>query len=197
MAADWRQRQKLELRRQLYETAIGLFEDHGYEATTVQQITEAVGVAKGTFFNHFPSKEHVVEEWYNGITFESVEAAKHRPPTTAENAVCWLFREMVERATASPELLIAKSRNNAHPLLMEAERIQNEEIHGLLCRICTEGKERGELAADLDEPFFASLLAAVLTGSSRAWVCTQPHFDFPQVIEQRVRFLFRAASVDD
>ena len=36
--------------------ALALFRDQGYEATTIEQITERADVAKGTFFNYFPSK---------------------------------------------------------------------------------------------------------------------------------------------
>lgn len=195
MTADWRQRHKQELRQQLYETALDLFEVHGYEGTTVLQVTEKVGVAKGTFFNHFPTKEHVVEEWYNDITFRSLEAARKRSTQGAEEAICELFADMVGRATAVPELMIAKSRNNSNPLLMEAEQTQTDEITAFICQQCTDGKLQGELAADLDVPFFAGLLVVVLTGSSRAWVCAQPRFDFPVVIGERVRFLFRSAAV--
>src|SRR3989304_3428464 len=38
----------------------GLFARQGFFATTVEQITEAADVGKGTFFNYFPSKEHVL-----------------------------------------------------------------------------------------------------------------------------------------
>ena len=72
MVDSWRERKKLELKQALYRKAIELFESEGYENTTVQQISEAVGVAKGTFFNHFPGKEHVVSEWYNEITARAI-----------------------------------------------------------------------------------------------------------------------------
>ncbi len=194
MASDWRQRQKQELRQQLYQNALELFETHGYDSTTVQQITEAVGVAKGTFFNHFPTKEHLVGEWYHSITVESLEAAHQRGSTSAEAAVCDLFVDMVERAIASPELMVAKSQNSSDPLLIEAEQTQADAIDVFVRQQCTAGKDQGELAADLDEDFFASLLTAVLTGSSRAWVRSQPRFDFPGLIRQRIQFLFRAAK---
>ncbi len=194
MAADWRQRQKQELRRLLYETAVELFETQGYESTTVQQITTKVGVAKGTFFNHFPTKEHVVGEWYNKITFECLETARERDSTNAEEAVCSLFEDMTRQATDSPELMIAKSQNSSDPLLMAAEQTQSDEIDTFVREQCLAAKEQGELVADLDEEFFTSLLITVLTGSSRAWVRTQPRFDFPAVIRQRIHFLFRAAQ---
>lgn len=192
MSPNWRQRQKQELRRQIYDTAIELFSTHGYEATTVQQITEQLGVAKGTFFNHFPSKEHVVVEWYDGITDRSLRSASERSGDSAEEAIAALFADMAGQATEVPELLIAKSSHGTHPLLVEAERTQVEGIDAFLRQQCEAAVARGEVEADLEVDAFCGLLVAVLTGTSRGWVTTQPRFDFPAVIRQRVALLFRA-----
>jgi AcrR family transcriptional regulator len=54
-----REEKKRATRKKIMDTAIELFAEHGYEATTVHQITERAGVAKGTFFNYFDSKEDV------------------------------------------------------------------------------------------------------------------------------------------
>ena len=193
MGLNWRQRQKQELRRQIYDTAVEHFVAHGYEATTVRQITEALGLAKGTFFNHFPSKEHVVAEWYDGITRRSLKKAHKRKTATAEEAIGSLFADMASQATQVPELLVAKSSHGTHPLLVEAERAQVEGLLGFLREQCQDAVEQGEMAADSDVDDFCALLVAVLTGTSRGWVTSDPRFDFPQVIRRRVAFLFRAS----
>ncbi|HEY3365937.1 MAG TPA: TetR/AcrR family transcriptional regulator [Symbiobacteriaceae bacterium] len=55
-----RAEKKTATRDALIHTALTLFARHGYETTTVAQITQAVGVAKGTFFNYFATKEDVL-----------------------------------------------------------------------------------------------------------------------------------------
>lgn len=47
-------------RDRLYEAALALFRQQGYEQTTVDQITRQAGLAKGTFFNYFPTKDAVL-----------------------------------------------------------------------------------------------------------------------------------------
>ncbi len=47
-------------RKRLYVAAIALFSDAGYHATTVDAIAKRAGVAKGTFFVHFATKDAVV-----------------------------------------------------------------------------------------------------------------------------------------
>jgi AcrR family transcriptional regulator len=51
---------KAQRREKLYEAALSLFRAQGYEETTVDQITQRAGLAKGTFFNYFPTKDAVL-----------------------------------------------------------------------------------------------------------------------------------------
>ncbi|MFD4562617.1 TetR family transcriptional regulator, partial [Streptomyces sp. NPDC058469] len=48
--------QRLKMRRELAAAAMELFATKGYEATTVDEIAAAAGVARRTFFRHFRSK---------------------------------------------------------------------------------------------------------------------------------------------
>jgi len=60
VAAVTRQQQKDETRAKIFAAATQLFAQKGYTATTIADIAKAAGVAKGTFFVHFPSKDAVI-----------------------------------------------------------------------------------------------------------------------------------------
>src|SRR4249920_2581988 len=60
VAVASRQQQKDETRAKIFAAATQLFAQNGYHATTVADIASAAGVAKGTFFVHFPSKDAVI-----------------------------------------------------------------------------------------------------------------------------------------
>jgi AcrR family transcriptional regulator len=65
-------------RDELLDAALALFLEHGYERTSVEQITQAVGVAKGTFYHYFETKDALLEQLvdrYSIRLFEEVEAA--------------------------------------------------------------------------------------------------------------------------
>lgn len=66
-----RQRQKERTREAIREAAKAQFSTQGYEATTSRQIAQEAGVALGTLFVHFPSKQAILAD----ILYEDIETA--------------------------------------------------------------------------------------------------------------------------
>jgi AcrR family transcriptional regulator len=57
---DWRSRRWAATHQRIYDTAMKLFQEHGFEPVTVGQIASGAGVSVPTFYAHYPSKEHIV-----------------------------------------------------------------------------------------------------------------------------------------
>src|ERR1700751_3699863 len=55
-----RERRAAETRLRLFRCALQIFAQHAFPNGTVEDITEAADVGKGTFFNYFESKDHVL-----------------------------------------------------------------------------------------------------------------------------------------
>lgn len=72
-------------KRKIFETAMSLFAKKGYDSTSIEEITSVVGVAKGTLYYHFSSKEEIfnflVEEGMN-LLKKSIKI-KISPETTS------------------------------------------------------------------------------------------------------------------
>src|ERR1700747_3362092 len=81
-SSDRRERRRLETRERLYRSALELFGERGFLETTVEDITEAADVGKGTFFNYFPTKEHVLAA-YGGERIAFVERALEKARATS------------------------------------------------------------------------------------------------------------------
>ena len=63
-------------RRKILDTSQELFRTAGYEATTTRDIAQAAGIATGTLFNYFPTKEAIVAGLVVGSQNRSVNSFK-------------------------------------------------------------------------------------------------------------------------
>ena len=84
-----RERKKREVRERISEAARQLFLEHGFEATTVEQIARSADVAQATFFNYFPSKSAVLGEMTSEV-FERIEELVNEllaRPATAQDRI--------------------------------------------------------------------------------------------------------------
>src|SRR5271165_4474498 len=75
------ERRSPELRERVFRAALQLFAQKGYSETTVEDITNAADVGKGTFFNYFPSKDHILAA-FGQLQIEKLQIAADSAPFT-------------------------------------------------------------------------------------------------------------------
>ncbi|MGR9244332.1 TetR family transcriptional regulator [Rhizobium leguminosarum] len=74
-----RERKRRQTRERIEQAAMALFLQRGFEATTIEDITEAADVSKRSFFDYFPSKEEVVFAWQDAFADRLIAAIAARP----------------------------------------------------------------------------------------------------------------------
>ncbi|MGY4495335.1 TetR/AcrR family transcriptional regulator [Pseudomonas sp. TE3610] len=87
-----RERQKQQRREAILVAALGLFEDQGFAATTVEQIAERTGVSIPTVFNYFGSKQDILLAVVEQADLRAVTDAQLSMPAfdNAVDAMCHL-----------------------------------------------------------------------------------------------------------
>lgn len=103
--------------------AIRLFAEHGYEATTVDQIAAAAGVSRRTFFRQFRSKEDVIFADHESLI---AQASEFLASTTADpwEAVCDAAHLVFDRYRENRELSVRRYQVVAHvPALRDRELV--------------------------------------------------------------------------
>lgn len=83
---NWKARRKQQLRDELTTRALGLFRTKGIAATSVEDIVQAAGVAKGTFYLYFKSKSELLEEALQVIIEELQSITNGAVSSSAEDA---------------------------------------------------------------------------------------------------------------
>ncbi len=71
-------RKRRQTRDRLAAAAFELFERHGYEAVTMEQIAVHADVARGTLYNHFPVREAVLAHWLHAQLAKDLPALMHQ-----------------------------------------------------------------------------------------------------------------------
>jgi len=167
-----RARRQAEMRERLIRSALRLFAERGFTATTVEDITNLADVGKGTFFNYFPSKEHVFAARARGQA-EAVEefVAEARGST---ESMCELFYQLAmtlsEGFEVSPaifqSILVAVSSNDVvRGMLSEAL----EQARVPLAELMAIGQRRGEIRNDHTPAELAMLFQRSFFGTVFLW----------------------------
>jgi AcrR family transcriptional regulator len=193
-----RERHKADVRQRLFEGALQLFQRRGYEGTAVQEICARADVAKGTFFNYFASKEHVLVAYHDRLkegVLARLERRRFRSARAAVHATIAECARAVAAERALGRILLRVMFGSA--LLLEADARQEQRFLAWLRAHLEAGVARGELSADLDLDLFLSLITAVLSATVVEWVLSEGAPGLEAQLEGRVALLFRGAEPRD
>jgi AcrR family transcriptional regulator len=145
--------------------AFELFAADGYEATTVEAITQRAGVARRTFFRYFRSKDDVIfpdHEELLGRALDRLAELDDRPPVAA---VCAATALVFEHYVGTPDRSLERYRlTRAVPALRAREIASVHSYHRAFTRYLTErfaGADRAEAALWAE----AALRAEVAAGA--------------------------------
>jgi AcrR family transcriptional regulator len=175
-----RERRRLETRERLYRAALELFGERGFLETTVEDITEAADVGKGTFFNYFPTKEHVLAA-YGGERIAFVERALEKARATSGSVLEVLGELATDSAGQShenPAILRAIYAAHASCAPVRAELQKRMRVsRKMLAEIISLAQKRGEIRSDAAPVELARLIQTVVIGFTMAWALNpETHF---------------------
>ena len=109
IARGLRERKKLKTKEAIQREAMRLFQEQGYEETTIDQIAEAAEISPSTFFNYFPTKEDVVlYDRYDPMIVSLIEAAP--PGETLSQTIRRAIDELVRVMEPDREMVLARAR---------------------------------------------------------------------------------------
>jgi AcrR family transcriptional regulator len=104
-----RERRRVETREKIFRTALKLFAKRGFFETTTEDISEAADVGQGTFFNYFPSKQHVLMALFE-LQVGKIGAAR-RSAETGRTPVSRILRTLMHRIGEEPGRSSALTRS--------------------------------------------------------------------------------------
>lgn len=163
-----RERKKLRTRESIQREAMRLFQQNGYEKTTIEEVAAAVDISPSTFFNYFPSKEDVV--LYDAYDPMIATLLAARPPdeplSVAVRHALDVISEALERdrvtVLARSRLVLEVPELRAR-LWEELEKAQGF-MNGMIAR------RSGRSPHDFEIRVIVMALVAAMMEATREWV---------------------------
>ncbi|MDC9808580.1 MULTISPECIES: TetR family transcriptional regulator [Rhizobium] len=134
-----RERKRRQTRERIEQAAVSLFLRRGFEATTIEDITEAADISKRSFFDYFPSKEEVVFAWQDSFADRLTAEVAARPASESSVAAveaaiaATVIASVDERGLALAELIHDTPALKARDQLKYA-RLEQKLAEALLLR---------------------------------------------------------------
>lgn len=170
-----KQKQGKETKMKIFNTAISLFSEIGFNNVTIEDITSKVNISKGNFYTHFESKEDVYIQFlfslsdnynkiYHSIQSLSFESTAEKLLFFIEKILSWYFENVdVEKVAViyNPKLKSEK----------RDEYMTNENRPLFVCikNIILEGIEIGEFRNDIDPSYLAEIIITFFRGEELNW----------------------------
>jgi AcrR family transcriptional regulator len=167
-----RQRRAAETRIRLFRCALHLFSERGFQNVTVEDITEAADVGKGTFFNYFDTKDHVLgvmAEIQLGKVAEALSRATGGKQSI-HAVLHHLFLRAAEEPGRSPDLaraLISSFLASAGVRKIIAQHMK--EGRRMIAEVVAAGQKRGEIDPRLRKEKVAIQVLQAFMGTVLFW----------------------------
>ncbi|EFK99256.1 TetR-family transcriptional regulator, partial [Streptomyces sp. SPB78] len=169
-------------RQKLYEAAVTLIAEQGFSSTTVDEIAERAGVAKGTVYYNFQSKAGLFEALLRhgvGLLTAALREAAERTaaagdgPVVALDAMIRAGLVFIDRYPAFTQLYVAElwRTNRAWQATLGVVR---QEVVAVVEETLTQGVAAGELSEEIDVPLTAAALVGMVLVAALDWQAFQP-----------------------
>jgi AcrR family transcriptional regulator len=151
-------------RERLIAAALELFMRSGFLRTTTPMLAERAGVAEGTIYRHFKSKEALLNEAFSRAhrwAFEAVSAIDRDRARRAPDRLAMLARHLVDLATRDPGLAAMLLSTGNEPFLTDTSRGARRAFMEALAQLVAMGKSDGQIRAGPAELWAQIWLAIV------------------------------------
>lgn len=157
-------------KRKILDAATLLFNENGYDKTSIQDICEKAGVSKGAFFHHFPTKELLFLEILNEF-LEKLDIKIKEIEKNSKN----VLQAMIDMTKILEEIFIISENKLTIFLEFVKQAEKNDDIMKSLSKkfekfekyienLIENGKKEGSIKKEINSIFFSSLIVSLSIG---------------------------------
>ncbi|WP_037683261.1 TetR/AcrR family transcriptional regulator [Streptomyces griseus] len=183
-----RERKKIKTREAIREATYALIKEHGYDATTIEQIAERAEVSPSTVFRYFPTKEDIVlTDEYDPVLLEELRARPTDEPWP--DTVRHVMREAI-RTGVEEDAEVARLRTH---LMVQVPAVRSRMMESMSVTgrmLCAAIAERtGRDPDSLEVRVYAMSLIGGLMETSLYWAENGHRDDFAALVDRTLEVL--------
>jgi AcrR family transcriptional regulator len=193
-------------RAEILDAALQLFSSKGFHDTTMEEVANAAGVAKGTIYLYFQSKEHLLlalkRDFMQGLTdavanivAEAIENLEGGKATDYRDIIDDIFQSVVDYHTSRRDAVEVVVRQSPSPdLVNEALELERDYL-GLITSAFRTGMEYGLVHTE-DPEMTAHLITAAIRDNIATCLCYGEPNDLDRLVEASKQMLYKALAPD-
>lgn len=186
-----------ETKEKIYKSAKQLFSKYAFDDITINSIVELAGVAKGSFYVHFDSKDALIASFISDYV-KKVDAdyktyLESFPADTLASDILILMVEKI--ADVIMESIGYDSMKTLYKVQLtrdintEAVMGYNRELYKIFAYVITKGIEQGEFHSELSVDSLTKHFVMAYRGLTYEWCIRYPDFDLKEGAVQYYRIL--------
>ncbi|WP_027408330.1 TetR/AcrR family transcriptional regulator [Anoxybacteroides tepidamans] len=181
------------MKEKIIDISMTLFEQKGFSDTSIQDIVDALGVTKGTFYYYFKSKEELLMDihlrYIEGLLEKQKEIAEDRSKTAKEKLfdIVYMLIHNIEKQGRQARIFFREMRHLSEEHLHNIKEKRDQFRYGVQALI-EQGMAEGEFREDLI-PKIATLTILGAANWSYQWFKPDGDYSDAEVARQMVRIL--------
>lgn len=166
-----REQKKQKTRDRLLSASRELFNEQGFDDTTVAQIAERAGVAKGTFFNYFDSKEEVICDLELLTSLEMADPILRTPGPVVPRMKALIIEvvNQLKYTKSLTQVIFAGMYSNEKVVRSQAEQFRH--FYGTLAPLVEQAQKQGEVTDTIPAVTIVQMAVQTYLGVLALW-CT-------------------------
>ena len=192
-----REKKKIETKNKIFEVSGRLFKEKGFENTTVDEITKEAGIAKGTFFNYFSTKEALLlyfGEKKEELVYDLIEneTMKNIPTKEKIKNILICLADSCEKDKELTKLLILEHTKYMQHSCLGPDECKNSlyRLNKLVCASLEVGVGNKDVKNSIDVKMVADIITGIHLYSLIVWLKSDGEISFSNSISEKIDMLF-------
>lgn len=184
-----RQQQAIDTRNLIYETAMKLMEQDGFERLTISKVAKQAGLSVGAFYHYFSSKDDLLGELFTrGDEFFARRVANNIKGLRATEQLVSYFDHYAEFYMLNGVDIIKSLYRTQDKLFVKNDRVIVRLVHDIVSR----GIAAGELTAEMTADEMVEFLFLGARGLVFKWCVEDGGFPLDEAMHRYINRLLKA-----